>query len=584
MRITPIIILLYLFLGSFTTNGQNKMRDSLEQLSFDALQKASYENEFNFELGNLIADVMIDKAKREKHENNLAKAYYSKAIVHACTGSQEEGKVGLVYCDSIIELTKNKGFKDFPEYAYLMKGFIYDIDDDVVNRLSAYLEGYQYALRSNNVIVKNQALEQIADIKIVLGDFREAIRIYKELELYYGDAKYIKTNGKERLMLAFDGLSSSYLEAGIPDSALIYNKLGIKESQNVNYLKADYYKFLLNASEALYDLKEYNKALDSLNKFDKSLKSETQRLPGLFDKTAQIMYGYYLKGRIFESKKMLDSTIIYYKKVDSSFQKKQKLYSYFGKVYKTLFNYYSKHGTPTERLESVKKLIRVDSLLHDKHMNYNKQLMEGYERPKLEFEKQQLIKTIARQKKRTQFYSMAFILGLVVLAGVALFVYKRQQGYKSRYKTLINQTHQVTTTSQIVPPSETLDVAPELAEDILSKLEQFEAQQGFLDNDLSLLSLAKFLETNASYLSKILKHYKGNSYTNYIKELRINYAITELKTNKKLRSYTIKAIAELVGFNNAESFSKAFYKKAGIYPSFYIKQLNKTGANKVILA
>ncbi len=575
-------LLLYLFLVPFAMYGQNKMRDSLEQLSFDALNKAWYENEDHFEVGNLIADVMIDKAKREKHENNLAKAYYRKAAIHAYTGSEEEGKVGLIYCDSIIEITKDKGIEGFPEDAYLLKGYIYDIQDSSINSLNDYFLAYQYALKNNNVIVKNQALELIADIKIVLGDFREAIRIYKELELYYGDAKYIKTNGKERFMLALYGLSSAYLEGGIPDSALIYNKLGIKESQDVNYLKGDYYVFLLRSSEALYDLKEYNKALDSLDKFDKGLKSETQKLPGIYDKTPRFMYGYYLKGKIYQSKKMIDSTIIYYKKVDSLYQKKQKLYLYFGEVYKTLFNYYSKHGSPAERLESVKKLIHVDSLLNDEYKSYGKQLMEGYERPKLEFEKQQLIKTIAQHKKRTQFYSMAFIIGLVLFAGVALFFYRRQQVYKSRYKTLISQTHQVTTKSQIIPPSETLDVAPELAEGILSKLEQFEAQQGFLDNDLSLLSLAKFLETNASYLSKILKHYKGNSYTNYIKALRINYAITELKTNKKLRSYTIKAIAELVGFNNAESFSKAFYKKAGIYPSFYIKQLNKTSPNKVI--
>ena len=35
------------------------------------------------------------------------------------------------------------------------------------------------------------------------------------------------------------------------------------------------------------------------------------------------------------------------------------------------------------------------------------------------------------------------------------------------------------------------------------------------------------------------------------------------------------AIAQEVGFNNSESFSKAFYKKTGIYPSYFIKQLEK---------
>ena len=37
------------------------------------------------------------------------------------------------------------------------------------------------------------------------------------------------------------------------------------------------------------------------------------------------------------------------------------------------------------------------------------------------------------------------------------------------------------------------------------------------------------------------------------------------------RKFTIVAIANEVGFNNAESFSKSFHTKAGIYPSYFNK-------------
>ena len=42
-----------------------------------------------------------------------------------------------------------------------------------------------------------------------------------------------------------------------------------------------------------------------------------------------------------------------------------------------------------------------------------------------------------------------------------------------------------------------------------------------------------------------------------------------------MRKYTIKAIAAECGYKNAESFSKAFYKINGIYPSYYIKKIEK---------
>lgn len=111
--------------------------------------------------------------------------------------------------------------------------------------------------------------------------------------------------------------------------------------------------------------------------------------------------------------------------------------------------------------------------------------------------------------------------------------------------------------------------------DILNNLKVFEENNSFINNNITLNNLSKDLKTNSSYLSKVINQYKNNTFSNYINDLRIEYAINELKQNPQFRNYTIKAISEEVGFNNAESFSKAFYKKNQIYPSFFIKQLNK---------
>lgn len=46
------------------------------------------------------------------------------------------------------------------------------------------------------------------------------------------------------------------------------------------------------------------------------------------------------------------------------------------------------------------------------------------------------------------------------------------------------------------------------------------------------------------------------------------------------RRYTIQALSNEYGFNNAESFSIAFYKKTNIKPSFYINQLEKMDSLK----
>ncbi len=86
--------------------------------------------------------------------------------------------------------------------------------------------------------------------------------------------------------------------------------------------------------------------------------------------------------------------------------------------------------------------------------------------------------------------------------------------------------------------------------------------------------LAKEINTNSTYLSKVINMTKETSFVHYLNDLRVDFAINKLSSNKQFRMYTIKAIAESVGFNTAQSFSNAFSKKTGIYPSYFIKQLN----------
>ncbi|MDE1205393.1 helix-turn-helix domain-containing protein [Tenacibaculum sp. LAR 2:5] len=78
-----------------------------------------------------------------------------------------------------------------------------------------------------------------------------------------------------------------------------------------------------------------------------------------------------------------------------------------------------------------------------------------------------------------------------------------------------------------------------------------------------------------NYLSKIINHFKKESFSNYLNNLRIEYIVHRLKEDKVLRKFTIRTIADEAGFNNAESFSKAFFKAKGIKPSYFLKELEK---------
>ncbi|WP_282088336.1 helix-turn-helix domain-containing protein [Aquimarina algiphila] len=109
----------------------------------------------------------------------------------------------------------------------------------------------------------------------------------------------------------------------------------------------------------------------------------------------------------------------------------------------------------------------------------------------------------------------------------------------------------------------------------MDKLQVFEEKQGYLKQGLNAKDLAKSFGSNASYLSKVVNTFKEKNFTSYINDLRIDFVVTKLKEDRIFRKYTVKAIAQDIGFNNAEAFAKAFYKKTGIYPSYFIKELEK---------
>lgn len=115
-------------------------------------------------------------------------------------------------------------------------------------------------------------------------------------------------------------------------------------------------------------------------------------------------------------------------------------------------------------------------------------------------------------------------------------------------------------------------ISVEIINSILLALDEFENSNGFLSHDVTLNSLSKAFNTNSNYLSKIINFYKKQNFSSYISDLRIEYCIEQLKTNKIFRKYSIKAISFELGYNNAESFSKDFYKKTGIYPSYFIRK------------
>lgn len=88
--------------------------------------------------------------------------------------------------------------------------------------------------------------------------------------------------------------------------------------------------------------------------------------------------------------------------------------------------------------------------------------------------------------------------------------------------------------------------------------------------EITLKEVANHVYLNSNYFSELFKNEVGENFIEYLIETRIN-ASRELLKENKLKIYEI---AEMVGYKEPVSFSRAFKKVVGVSPKEYIQLLN----------
>lgn len=97
----------------------------------------------------------------------------------------------------------------------------------------------------------------------------------------------------------------------------------------------------------------------------------------------------------------------------------------------------------------------------------------------------------------------------------------------------------------------------------------------FCDFDFSLSRLATLIGTNTKYVSQIINEHYNKNFRTFVNEYRIREASIRLRNTAEYGNYTIKAVAESVGYKSHTTFIATFKKMTGINPSTYQKIAQK---------
>ncbi len=537
-----------------------KIPDTLSHKSNEELLKA-YETIKEVHKKEIYIKAYLKKGKINKDTASIVKGYSS-----LCDLS--EGKKRIEYADSIIQLTKHNPDSIFPAFAYITKGYGYYQSRKWKSSLDNHLIANKYAQQYYNMGFLWTSTHSIGVLKDRIGYSKEALQIHKQ------NLKLAEKKSDEAFKLLFTSISThaiafTYKNLRKLDSALFYNNFGKEKASKLSRLTV-FNQFLLNEGVIYYHDQKIKEALGPLEK-------ATKYFEEINDKPNKAE-GYFYLAKIHKDLKQEDKAIEYLKKVDTIFIEINDLLPEIREGYEMLIEYYKKKENTESQLLYLERLISLDSVLNDNYRHVSRNISQKYDTPRLMKEKEKIITYL--QKENTLISSRNIIISLFLTISffVIGYYYYQQRIYKKRFLKLFHKTD---------PPIQKNDhskhssINQKTLQKLLAQLQKFEEQKGFLKSNINSRDLAKSFGSNSSYLSVVINNYKKKSISNYINDLRIDFAVDQLQSNLKFRKYTIKAIAQEMGFNNAEAFAKAFYKKTGIYPSYFIKNLEKTKIDNI---
>lgn len=555
-----------LFLTFFTSKMTAQTQKELEKMSQATIVDSFFVYENNFLKQLKYANLFFKNFKDDPYKVSSAYELYSMAY-----SNNKNYEKALFYINLSI-----KNCVDLPEKFHIMNA--YWSKAVILSKLKKYDEAINNYVKAEQIAINNYPNYRYAitlNIGILksedLGETLEALKIFKKCYNFYKEDSNIKKYNDFYSRTLF-AMADAYNSLEQVDSASYYNAKGYKNAKKHNdifYLSL----FTLNEGATQSIRKNYQATIDSINIVMPKLKT-------INNLENNILAAYYYYGKAYRGLKNDEKTIINFSRVDSIYQKTKIITPEFISGYHFLIKYYKNTGNVEKQLYYINTLMEIDSSHQKDYKVLLQKINKDYDIPLLVKEKENIINGLKGDKKIN--YYIISVLVLLTL-GAVVFGYiqvKQKKKFKYLFDNLMVKSPQIVKpldaqAHKAKEPAYNVDISEEIILDIKRKLKLFEKDKRYLNASISIHTLAQNFNTNTKYLSTIINYTFEKSFSNYVNDLRIDYIVQELKTNKNLRKYTISGIAEEAGFNNGESFAKAFFKRTGIKPSYFIKELNK---------
>jgi len=497
--------------------------------------------------GLSLSKIYIKEAKKSKIKKYIA---YSYQLAAYCAPYKE----ALKYSDSIFAFLPYLDKKLYPSTIYYQKGLLHYKNNRFNKALNNYVLAQNEAYKVNDLELLDELDLLIAQIRDIYGEYDESLKIYLKKLKSFNENPELKDEETRKYLFSISDILKTFNQLKLYDDFEYYYDEGMKYAFKTNDT-IWYDDFNLSKSVFLLAKKEYDKSLELLEGLGSS---------GDFYYMSNV---YFYKGKSFFKQKRYDESLYNLLKMDSLVLNNDNIMSSdLREGYEALLDIYKLKNDNENQFKSIKRILYLDSILDSNNRTINNTIAKKYDTKKLLVKKEKLISKLSNDRKR-----LFYIIGLLLILSVSIasFYIFKQKKNKVQVKKLLSQIERKKTTEK------NSNLSPLIINELQMKLHDFEKNNEYLDKDLTLSKLAKNFKSNTSYLSAVINLRTRGNFNNYLKTLRIDYAMTTLLENSKLRQYSMDGLASEFGFKSGTNFSKAFIAQKKIKPSIYIKELNK---------
>lgn len=573
-----------IFLLSFSAFGQTTA-DSYKNL-WEVIQNDAVSNEKKVQY----LDIYYQKARNEKNLLEQYRALEKKSFI-------------IPYADAALLLHQmhplvQKMDNDSIKGDFLNRSTVFYYDNrDFKNALYYAIESEVFNEEINNLYNLNA-------VRIDIGNIYNHTRHYAKAVTYFTQAKnYYKTqkdyNHLRSYIVSLYCLNKTYWQLQDIDKL---NATILESEQAIKLLKPTHKQL-----ETAY--LEYTKGgLAFLQKdYATAQNFFTKALPVIQqngDFTNEHVIYLYL-GKILWEQNQKSEAMTYFTKIDLLFKEKHFLNYELREAYDYLITYYNATNQPQLQINATNSLMALNQQFEKEQQSITSILHQDLESKKLESQWQKLV---------SKYHLWISVIGviLVLIAAYLFWKNKRPQTHKSapsHQKNVIYQsettdtetidisannlvedetvvidkngtvTHTIanteiaTQTLETHQPKEPTTVLSATDQRLLDGLNSFEQEKGYLAS-LTLDDLAEKLNTSRSTLSAFLNEHK-KGFSTYINSLRIQQAVSDLKTDKELRKKTLNELAVIYGDLHPKTFASLFKVITGETPKKFVENLDK---------